>query len=242
VVSPTETRGYLNNNPGNIDRGSDVWQGEIRDPNDPRLTPFQRDELTKRRFCVFASPEMGIRAIARNLIAYYDRLGHRTIRQFINTWAPPIENNTAAYIARAAKSVGVGADDVINVRDYAVMYALVEGIINVECAGMPYKGHEIEDGLRLAGIVKPVSMSTSKTAQGAAVATGATAAQIVVTEVQDQAQSVVDALGPIVGTSHTLDTIFVALKIGLAVVALVGIALMFRERLKRQRRDAELHQ
>jgi len=30
--------------------------------------------------------------------------------------------------------------------------AVVNGIINVECAGMPYDGEEIERGLALAGV------------------------------------------------------------------------------------------
>jgi hypothetical protein len=32
------------------------------------------------------------------------------------------------------------------------MAALVDGIIRVECAGMPYAGNEIDEGLSLAGV------------------------------------------------------------------------------------------
>ena len=52
-MDPRKSRGFLNNNPGNVDRSADVWQGEIRDPADPRLTDFQRNELVKGRFAVF---------------------------------------------------------------------------------------------------------------------------------------------------------------------------------------------
>jgi hypothetical protein len=67
-MDPKEQRGYLNHNPGNIDRSADNWQFEIKDPNDPRLTPFQVHELTYGRFCVFADAVHGIRAMAKNLL------------------------------------------------------------------------------------------------------------------------------------------------------------------------------
>ena len=31
MIAPTQTRGYLNNNPGNMDRSEPPWNGEIRD-------------------------------------------------------------------------------------------------------------------------------------------------------------------------------------------------------------------
>jgi len=96
MIDPKQTRGYLNNNPGNMDRGDPPWNGEIRDiakcQND-----IQRGELSHGRFCVFESAEMGIRAMAKTLLAYHDRLGCRSIRDYINRWAPPNENNTEAY-------------------------------------------------------------------------------------------------------------------------------------------------
>lgn len=149
-MDPRQTRGFLNCNPGNMDRGEPPWNGEIRDParcaND-----VQRGELTHGRFCVFVDAPHGIRAMVKNLWAYHDRLGCRSIRDYINRWAPPNENNTAGYIARVAASVGVAPDDPVDVHDRRVARALVNGIINVECAGMPYQADEIEQGLALAG-------------------------------------------------------------------------------------------
>lgn len=69
-MDPRTSRGFLNNNPGNVDRSADVWQGEIRDPDDPRLTPFQRNELVNGRFVVTISPQFGIRLLAKTLFAY----------------------------------------------------------------------------------------------------------------------------------------------------------------------------
>jgi hypothetical protein len=150
-MDPKTTRGYANNNPGNMDRAEPPWDGEIRDPGQTHNT-IQHYELTSGRFCVFKDPEHGIRAMAKNLRAYRDRLGCRTIRQFIGRWAPPNENNTAAYIARVCQAVGAGPDEPVDIERRPVMRALVDGIIRVECAGMPYAGSEIDDGLTLAGI------------------------------------------------------------------------------------------
>lgn len=150
-MDPKTTRGYANNNPGNMDRSEPPWNGEIRDIAQTH-NDIQRAELTHGRFCVFADPEHGIRAMCKNLIAYQERLGCRTIRAFINRWAPPNENNTAGYIQRVCDSVGVGPDDAVDIHEPRIMAAVVTGIINVECAGMPYDGDEIEQGMTLAGI------------------------------------------------------------------------------------------
>lgn len=151
MVKPKETRGFLNNNPGNMDRSEPPWNGEIRDVS-LCTNDVQRRELTRGRFCVFVSPVMGIRAMAKNLLAYNSRLGCRSVRDYINRWAPPIENNTEAYIQNVARRIGVSADETIAIRDRNVMAALIDGIIRVECAGMPYEGNEIEDGIKEAGL------------------------------------------------------------------------------------------
>jgi len=152
MIAPKQTRGYLNNNPGNMDRGEPPWNGEIRDvakcQND-----VQRNELLHGRFCVFERAELGIRAIAKNLIAYRDRLGCRTIRDYINRWAPPNENNTEAYIANVAARAKTSPDAEIDIANPGIMFAVIDGIIRVECAGMPYEGNEIADGMQLAGVM-----------------------------------------------------------------------------------------
>ena len=150
-MDPQTTRGFLNRNPGNMDRGEPPWTGEIRDPG-RCVNRCQSDELTRGRFCVFVDAPHGIRAMVRNLQAYRERLGCRTIRDYINRWAPPNENNTAGYIARVAANARVAADAAVDIGDARILRAIVDGIIRVECAGMPYDGSEIDDGLRLAGI------------------------------------------------------------------------------------------
>lgn len=270
-MDPRTARGFLNNNPGNIDRGAEVWQGEIRDPADARLTEFQHGELTKGRFCVFAAAEFGIRALAKNLFAYRDRLNRKTVRQIINTWAPPNENDTGAYVAAVATRAGVDPDAEIDIRAYKALHGIVSAIIIHECGGMPYSGSEVEDGLRLAGVVKPVGVTTSKTATGLTIASGATVAgggvaviqestqqvsqqqspavqlpvppsdvQATVAAVQEPLRQTAEGLAPFSGTSPAIAQALFWLKIALAVIAIVGIAVAAYERVKRARRDAKL--
>ena len=146
-----QSRGFLNNNPGNIDRARDVWEGEIRDPT-LCTNEIQKLELTRGRFCVFVDAEHGIRAMVKNLRAYRDRLGLQTVRQFICRWAPPNENNTAAYIANVAYACAVGTDFPVNIEQRHAMRALIDAIIRVECGGMPYPPDVLERGMDLAGV------------------------------------------------------------------------------------------
>lgn len=236
-MDPRTTRGFLNNNPGNLDRAAgEPWQGEIRDSHDSRLTAFQANELTAGRFAVFASPEWGIRAMAKNLQAY-QRSGFKTVRQMIDRWAPPSENNTVAYIQAVAERIGQSADTPIEMTDYKAAAAVIDAIIRVECAGMPYAGKELEDGLRLAGVVKPVGITTSTTAKGATVASTATVGTAALSALQQPIQQTADSLAPFAGTTQTVDHILLGLKLALGAIALIGVGIMVWERIKRERRD-----
>lgn len=79
-----DTRGFRNNNPGNIRHGS-PWVGLA-------------DEQPDSAFCTFKSVEYGIRAIHRLLHTYASKYGCTNIESIINRYAPPNENNTSAYI------------------------------------------------------------------------------------------------------------------------------------------------
>ena len=112
-----KTRGEFNNNPGNIDRTAIVWNGMTADQSgDPR-------------FVVFNTPEDGIRALAKVLLSYYRKHGLNTVRQIVNRWAPPNENDSGAYVNHVAGTLGVGPDAVIDVTDPDVLERLVKAII-----------------------------------------------------------------------------------------------------------------
>lgn len=107
-------RGIRNNNPGNIDRGKDRWRG------------MSADQSGDDRFIVFDAPVWGLRAMAR-ILRKYIASGSDTIREIINRWAPPGENDTGAYVEAVAKAVGIGPDDKVedsNLPD--IMMAIVK--------------------------------------------------------------------------------------------------------------------
>ena len=115
----TMSRGLRNNNPGNIRKSSTVWQGE--------KTPS-----TDTAFKQFISMAYGYRAMLK-LLQNYSRLnGCRTIRQMINRWAPPSENNTDNYIRAVCGSAGVQPDQVIDVSSRNVMCRIVAAMSRVE--------------------------------------------------------------------------------------------------------------
>jgi hypothetical protein len=166
-MDPRETRGFFNCNPGNMDRSLPPWNGELTlgDPRIVDLAPGDSDdvraksvsvrqaELEHGRFCVFVDAPHGVRAIVKNLWAYHGRLGCRTIRDYINRWAPPNENNTEGYIQRVAEAAEVGPDQAVDIHDAKILHAIVEGNISVECAGNPYANdNTVAEGLALAGV------------------------------------------------------------------------------------------
>lgn len=79
------------------------------------------------------------------LITYHDKRRAKdgssidTIREVIERWAPPNENNTDAYINEVSKAVGVTADMIIDLHDYDILRPLVEAIIRHENGRGPLK-------------------------------------------------------------------------------------------------------
>lgn len=124
-------RGERNNNPGNIRHGS-KWQG---------LSAQQTD----KDFCQFVSPEYGIRAIYKLLQTYQKIYELNTVESIIDRYAPPNENNTAGYINRAAKDIGVSVNEPINVSSKPVAIALATAIVGVELGYQPYSQKVFEN-------------------------------------------------------------------------------------------------
>ena len=134
-------RGVRSNNPGNIDRTAVVWQGEDRSPEALKGEP---------RFCVFLTPQAGFRALAKTLLTYQRKHGLRTVREIINRWAPPVENNTSAYVAQVAREVGVGATEIIRLDRQVTLQRLVTAIARHENGGLFWTEAVIEAGVRQA--------------------------------------------------------------------------------------------
>ena len=111
-------RRLSNNNPGNIRRNSDVFQGE--------------KTSSDKEFKQFKSMAYGYRAIFNILSNYYRNYKLDTIRKIIGRWAPENENNTNAYIKAVSDYAGIPADDPININDREQMIRIVAGMSKVE--------------------------------------------------------------------------------------------------------------
>jgi hypothetical protein len=128
------------NNPGDLDRVEGmVWLGEADVQPDPR-------------FVAFRTPEFGFRALAIDLRTGFTAHGRRTVAALITPFAPPVENDTAAYIADVAQRCGVGPDQPIDVNAYPIMLGLCLGIAHHEGGGAYFTQQQAIDGLALAGI------------------------------------------------------------------------------------------
>lgn len=83
-----------NYNPGNMRNTADAWQGKVG---------------SNGGFVKFSRPEYGTRAMSKQLYKYNER-GKSSVREIIETWAPPNENVTEAYVQKVAKDMGVSPD------------------------------------------------------------------------------------------------------------------------------------
>lgn len=130
-------RGLRNHNPGNIRGGAEKWRGEVgRDPDG---------------FCIFATPELGLRALALLLLTYQRKHKLRTIEQMIGRWAPPNENDTPSYVAAVALQCGIGPRDVVYLQgDRLMLCNFVRAIVKHENGRQPYPPAVIEAGVDMA--------------------------------------------------------------------------------------------
>jgi hypothetical protein len=121
-------RGIRNNNPGNIrwipnERAR--WRGMIGQEGN---------------YGIFDTPANGIRAIGGELRASI-RKGQTTVREIINEWAPPFENNTDAYVRAVARALGVQPDQSFNVASRIPDLAIA--IIRHENGQQPYNPADV---------------------------------------------------------------------------------------------------
>ena len=96
-------RNIRNNNPLNIRRSKDKWQGLDAKQNDPSFFKFE-------------SMEMGWRAAFVILTkTYYHKYRLFTIRKIIKRWAPSVENDTDAYIKKVSDLTGIDPDEPLGI-------------------------------------------------------------------------------------------------------------------------------
>ena len=217
ITASRTPRGIRNNNPGNIRRNGDPWQG---------LAERQGDV----EFFTFKSPIYGIRALARTLITYQDKYELRSIRKIISRWAPPRENNTNAYVRAVAADAGLDADQILDIHRFDHLLPLTKAIIRHENGHQPYTDTQLTKGLVLAGVEPEASsLQKTRTVKGGQAATAATAGLGVVEAVQQTIDPARDAL---VGLAPYLEVA----KWLLLAVTLIGIGVMLWARIDDHRK------
>ena len=126
------SRGERNNNPLNIRRSTDRWEGA-------------RQEQTDNSFVQFKSLAYGYRAAWKILQSYYDRFASQgkgfTVRNIIYRWAPPSDGNaTEAYIRKVLQLSALGGKENLlppdNPDSYYRLSKLLTAMTSVEC-GIP---------------------------------------------------------------------------------------------------------
>lgn len=177
------TRGEKNNNPGNLRKTNDRWQGLSADQPDAD-------------FFTFDSAKFGVRALARVLIKHQDDLdrGGVTVRELISHYAPASENNTEAYINNVCLWTHFSSIDDIDVTKYEILFPLVSAIIREENGEQPYDKATLDEGIKLAGVAPPVGSALKSPAYTVG---GLTAISAAITPLSNSISDAATSLSPV---------------------------------------------
>lgn len=134
--SATKPRGLRNNNPGNLRLTSIPWKGKV-----------PPEQNTDGAFEQFESPAWGVRALWLDVTGKIERRGLDNIAALLSVYAPPSENDTAAYIASVSQSVGIGPEATLRPEHYV---PLVQAIIKHENGAQPFTAWEIQQAAAMA--------------------------------------------------------------------------------------------
>lgn len=122
------------NNPGNLRPGKDKWIGEI---------------VPLNGYCRFDTPEHGLRAMAKDLLAKYRR-GLVSIQQILRVYAPPEENDTDAYIAAVCRDTGFLPYAWLHLTEPTTLCSVVVAMIKHEQRLCPYSDEQIAGAVAAA--------------------------------------------------------------------------------------------
>ena len=129
-------RGLRNNNPLNIRRTANLWQGLSKEQNDPDFFQFE-------------SMAWGYRAAFVVLRTYRNRYGINTVERIVRRWAPEKDgNDTEYYIRKVTVLTGLERTQIVDDQDPRTMMNLVAGMSRVE-NGVPARQVEVCKGWKL---------------------------------------------------------------------------------------------
>jgi len=223
-MSKSLPRGIRNNNPGNIERGKDRWLG------------MSADQSSDQRFLVFDKPEAGLRAIMRVLINYQERHDIKTVRDAVNRWAPPGENNSGAYVQHVARLTGLDPDEPVDFLDEYICTSVTRAIVRHENGDPRSYGKDDwfgDDVYQRAAVMagfdpKAKPLTQSRTVAGAVVAAAGTVGTVIADQASGglpiNAQDVsaaVQVVAPFLGASvmAVLSPVATIIGLGLTVYA-----------------------
>ena len=146
-INKLMTRGIRNNNPLNIRHSADRWQGAS-------------EQQTDKSFVQFKTMAYGYRAAWKILQSYYERFCKENkpfnIRNIIERWAPPTENDTVSYIHYVLRTASIGGRENLlppkNVTGYDRICRMLVAMTCMECGIAPNQVDTvaIAQGYRLA--------------------------------------------------------------------------------------------
>ena len=119
MMKKRETRGYRNNNPCNIRKSTDKFQGEVQPSAD-------------KEFKQFETMAYGYRAAFRVIRTYINNYKCDTIRKIISRWAPKNENHTENYIRVVSERSGIPENDIVYPDNREMMVRIVAAMSYVE--------------------------------------------------------------------------------------------------------------
>lgn len=120
-----KNRSFRNNNFGNLEYAGQA--GAVLE---------NKNSKGEQRFARFNTPEEGMRGLGNQLMLYAtgrSKSGKRdTIDSILNVFAPKNENNTEAYKASLAKSLGVDRNATLDLANPEVMTKMIRSIATIE--------------------------------------------------------------------------------------------------------------
>jgi hypothetical protein len=116
-------RPWRNCNPGDlrVRHQAPPWPGQV-----------SIDDLPGGPFAIFASRSEGWAAIGLWLLLAHDEWGWTTVSRMIAAFAPPVENNTNAYIDLVCAKLRVTPETSVDVHDRVVREAMMRAIALAE--------------------------------------------------------------------------------------------------------------
>lgn len=121
------SRGYRNNNPVNIRKSTNAWNGKLYENTDGEFEQFI-DLVHGYRAAIVLLRGRG-----------YINGGLNTIEKIISKFAPANENNTAGYISRVSQMSGIDKDAVIARNDKEAISKIIYAMSVVENDSNKYK-------------------------------------------------------------------------------------------------------